>query len=425
MKKNFLKVAALLIAAMLLVVSCSQEVAPKNEDDGLVNVTLNTSVASKGLTFDGLDSLTSLTYKYYLEALWDESKVDEAVVGETGDEGKSFDGNSGFNLGHLSQGYWKVRVEALKGSKVVLSGETNQYITEGNATVTVFLNVAGTSNSSCTLSFDINVNNLAAENAGYKLYYSIEGTKYDGKDFTVSETEIVDRAQVSSAAGTTNPPAEGETNLTAEGTTNPTYVTKFTGSESGLKPGYYRVTVTLKKDSKVIGGITRGFLLIDGDEKVTLKGSVSASDFVKSTLNVITAKVSISDVTAKVGSGSNLLTTTVGDLTKGTLTCADNSNKATVVYSLTPTLNIEKNKNGVTDVSGPTYSWRVDGEEKSTSPTLTIEYTPGNRYVTCIVTYTYKYKVGESEGQFAVSAEAYTYLQVNEYVAPSNAPSNQ
>ena len=31
MKKNFLMVAALLIAVMLMVVSCTQEVAPKNE----------------------------------------------------------------------------------------------------------------------------------------------------------------------------------------------------------------------------------------------------------------------------------------------------------------------------------------------------------------------------------------------------------
>ena len=31
MKKNFLMVASLLIAAMLMVVSCTQEVAPKNE----------------------------------------------------------------------------------------------------------------------------------------------------------------------------------------------------------------------------------------------------------------------------------------------------------------------------------------------------------------------------------------------------------
>ena len=40
MKKNFLKIAALLIAAMLLVVSCSQEVkAPEN--DGLVEAKLS------------------------------------------------------------------------------------------------------------------------------------------------------------------------------------------------------------------------------------------------------------------------------------------------------------------------------------------------------------------------------------------------
>ena len=407
MKKNFLKVAALLIAAMLLVVSCSQEVAPKNEGDGLINVTLNTSVASKGLTFDGLDSLTSLTYKYYLDALWDESKVDEAIVGEKLN-GVEFTYGEPVSLGRLSQGYWKIKVEALKGSQVVLSGETNQYITEGNATVTVFLNVAGTSDSTCTLSFDINVNNLSAENAGYSLWYSIEGKSYDKETVTFGPTEITTRTQVT--------PAEGA---------DPTYVTKFEGSKDGLKPGYYRVTVTLKKDSTVIGGITRGFLLIDGDTAVTLMGSVSASDFVNSKLNVITAGVTISDVTAKVGNGNNLLTTTDGDLKKGTFTCAANSdNKATVVYSLTPSLNITEGTTGVTQVSGPTYKWMVDGVEYRDSDnneaTLTIEYTPGNRYVTCIVTYTYDYEVGESSCQFAVSAEAYTYLQVNEYVAPSN-----
>ena len=39
MKKNFLKVAALLIAAMLMVVSCTQEVAPV--DNGLVKASVN------------------------------------------------------------------------------------------------------------------------------------------------------------------------------------------------------------------------------------------------------------------------------------------------------------------------------------------------------------------------------------------------
>ena len=54
MKKNFLAIASLLIAAMLLVVSCTQEVAPV--DNGLVNVTLSTSISGKAITVSNLNS---------------------------------------------------------------------------------------------------------------------------------------------------------------------------------------------------------------------------------------------------------------------------------------------------------------------------------------------------------------------------------
>lgn len=411
MKKNFLKVAALLIAAMLLVVSCSQEVkAPENEDNGLVAVTLNTSVASKGLTFEGLDSVEGVVYTYTLDALWDDTNLDEKIIGEKSNVTIS-DINTSTKLGYLSQGYWNIKVEAKKDGKVVLSGETNQYITEGNASVTVFLNVAGTSNSTCTLSFDINVNNLSANTADYSLYYSIEGKKYNNETVTFGPTEITTKNQVAPD----------------QGTTNPTYVTKFIGSKDGLQPGYYRVTVTLKKGETVIGGITRGFLLIDGDTEVKLMGSVSASDFVNSTLNVITAGVTISDVTAIVGEGSDLLTKNENeDSYEGQLTCTSSSNTETVVYSLTHSININTNIPGVTSVSGPTYIWMVDGEVAEDSDgndaTLTINFTPGDRYVTCIVNYTYTCTVGASTAEFPVSAWAYTHLRVyeNGYVAPSN-----
>ena len=406
MKKNFLKIAALLIAAMLLVVSCSQEVkAPENDDNGPVAVTLNTSVASKGLTFGGLEALDELTYKFYLDALWDDTNLDEKIVGENVTTGKTFTGTSNIDLGYLSQGYWNIRVEAKKGETVVLSGETNQYITNNNSSVTVFLNIAGNDSSAGSkLTFNINVNDLAAGNNGYTLHYSIDGADYKGGEPAVKRGVISTKTQ------------------------NGNNITNFAGStpdNNKLKPGYYRVTVALKNGESVIGAITRGFLLIDGVTEVTINGSVSASVFEKSTLNIFTAEVNISNVTAIVkDTTTNLLPSTASSagLYASSVTCGSD-NKVTVVYSLSPNLlNIEKDKNGVTEVSGPTYSWMVDGVEKSTNPTLEIEYTPGNRYVTCIVTYTYKCKVGESEGEFPVSAEAYTYLQVyeNGYVAPSN-----
>lgn len=400
MKKNFLMVAALLIAAMLMVVSCSQEVAPKNEDNkGPVEVMLNTSVASKSLSFGNtLESASGLTYKYYLTALWDKTLSDEAVVGETTEDGEVFSVNdSGTNLGYLSQGYWKIVVKGFNAAnKEVLYGETNHYVTAGKGNITVFLNTSGDGLSTSVLKFDINVNDLADGSNGYDLYYSISGTDYERKPFTVEETKI-----------------ENKKTVTSIGDTKPTYITKFTGEKSGLKPGYYRVTVTLKNNTSVIGGITRGFLLVNGDSEVTLSGSVSASDFVKSNLKVITPSVVITSVSAKVGNGSDLLTKE-GDSYKGDVTGATEENKVSVTYSVESTFSISNNTEGVVSVGGPTYSWQIDGKEVATSKTFTQEYAPGNRHATCFVTYTYKCKVGETETEFAVTNEAYTYLTVKE-----------
>lgn len=401
MKKNFLKVAALLIAAMLLVVSCSQEVkTPENEDNGLVAVTLNTSVASKGLTFEGLESVENVEYTYTLDALWNDNGLDEKIVGEKNDVTISNINNS-IDLGYLSQGYWKIIVKGTHKvtNKVVLYGETNQYITKDKGAVTVFLNVNGDNDNTTgsILTFNIDVNDLAAGNNGYTLHYTIDGANYKGTALTTKSGDISKFS-------------------------NENNITKFKGStpdNDKLQPGYYRVTVTLKNGESVIGAITRGFLLIDGDEEVTIKGSVSASDFEESTLQVFTAKVSIDNVTAKVkDTTTDLLprTASAAGLYAGSVTCDNDDNTVTVVYSLTPSINIEQGTNGVTEVSAPKYTWMVNGvDQNNDSSTLEIGYTPGNRYVTCIVTYTYKFKVGESTGEFAVSNEAYTYLQVNEY----------
>ena len=66
MKKNFLKVAAMLIAAMLMVVSCTQEIAPVNNE--LVEARLGLAYG-KDVTVNTADGAV-ITYTYALEPQW-------------------------------------------------------------------------------------------------------------------------------------------------------------------------------------------------------------------------------------------------------------------------------------------------------------------------------------------------------------------
>lgn len=400
MKKNFLKVAALLIAAMLMVVSCSQEVVPKNEDNkDPVEVMLNTSVASKGLSFDGLDSVEDVTYTYELDALWNDGNLDEKIVGETTSP-KTLDSiEEEISLGYLSQGYWKITVVGThRNGKVVLKGETTKYITSSDKTFTVFLKNFGDSSSSTTLTFNIDVNDLAANNGGYKLKYNIDGADYAG-----------------------NSPSDSiKTGTIDERTTAGSYVSKYEGSVSGLKPGYYRVTVSLVDgENNTVGSITRGLLIINGDEAITIKGSVTASDFAKSSLVVLNPKVEISSITAKVGeNGQDIFTETINGLKKGSYTITDaKADSVEIIYTVTSSVSgitkEQMTQYGITN-KGTTYTWIDDktGETLGTSATYKPTYAPGNRYVTCIVTTTYEYNNGSSTAQYPISAEAYTYIQI-------------
>ena len=81
MKKNFLKVAALLIAAMLMVVSCTQEVAPKN--DGLVSASVNIA-DTRSLSTSG-EELGNISYQYQLKALFTKAGDNSDIVGNTGE----------------------------------------------------------------------------------------------------------------------------------------------------------------------------------------------------------------------------------------------------------------------------------------------------------------------------------------------------
>ncbi len=355
MKKNFLMVASLLIAAMLMVVSCTQEVAPKN--DGLVEVTLNTSAARSVLKYDGL-KIEDVNYMYKLAAQWTPAENQDAVVGNT--TGKEEADNEGFvnfkdednNIGYVSQGLWSVEVRGYINDKLVLSGSTQVYFNNNNKTVTVYVQpIEDAEKASLDLNIKVNDHDAtttvpSAGNEGYWIYYTIEN---------VSGTVVNNCNGIG---------------LTRGDTLDNGYRT-WSSTVSNLTPGYYRVTVTMKNGSNVVGGITKGVLLFAGDS-ASLSGSVNSMDFVEGTLDIVYPSISLvieSEGSATVGSE--------------------------VTYTATPkTDSFTKLPTGY-QVSDPTYTWYENGGEVSATTgennvnTFKKTYiTPGNKTVTCVVTYT-------------------------------------
>ena len=79
MKKNFLKIAALLVAAMLLVVSCSQEVkAPEN--NGLVEASFSVGF-DRDIKIEDFKG-TGITYVYSVTPNWDKLTTGVEPYGE-------------------------------------------------------------------------------------------------------------------------------------------------------------------------------------------------------------------------------------------------------------------------------------------------------------------------------------------------------
>ncbi|MCI6115009.1 MAG: hypothetical protein MR687_06960 [Spirochaetales bacterium] len=369
MKKNFLMVASLLIAAMLLVVSCAQEVkAPA--DNNLVEVTLNTSAARSTLNYSGFGDSNNgaITYRYKLTAQWHPESVNGAdqVVGNTTDATGAVngyislsEGTATANLGYVSQGLWEVDVIGSIGEKDVLKGTTQVYINKNNNTVNVYVKPIETAEKA-GIELDIKVNDHDASSQ-YKLVYSIE--KVDGSE----------------ATGTVGTESKGLTNLGLDKGQNldengfRSWTTKITK----MTPGYYRVTVTMMNGTSKVGGLTKGVLLFAEDANAKLSGYVNSSDFINGTLNVYYPTVSVA--------------VTAGDITAGTITIGDNTvNTYDVTYTAIPTI---AGNNSITGTT--TYTWYADGVKvtsENAESTYTAQYKqtePGYKTVTCVVKYTF------------------------------------
>lgn len=328
MKRNFMAVASLLVAAMLLMVSCAQEVkAPEN--NGLVEAKLSVGYG-RDLSVSGDTNTSGIVLKYTMSPLWNIDGASETIYGEKTTKTSFTDNGS---IGYVTPGLWKVNVfayekdKATDSDKTIFEGTANAYFSNQNSSVTVYL--APTSNQSNTLTFEITMQDLVGTagtsgDGSYKLVYSI----YDAKG---------------SAIGTE------ETELKAGTSTN--NVTTYTGTAT-LNSGFYRVNVSIYSipegedktlaDGTLVGGITKGFLL-SGGKTATVKGHIEPSDYENVTIDAFYIDVK-TKITANTVS----------------YTAEDNSNPAKATITLTVSDNgTSGNKGTIT----PSYLWYVANTE--------------------------------------------------------------
>ena len=82
MKKNFMAIASLLIAAMLLVVSCAPEANVEGKvEDGLVEAVIGLGRSAKNITITDEYANTRITYYYTMEAAWSSDDTGAPIYG--------------------------------------------------------------------------------------------------------------------------------------------------------------------------------------------------------------------------------------------------------------------------------------------------------------------------------------------------------
>ena len=379
MKKNFLKVAALLIAAMLMVVSCTQEVAPVN--NGLVDASLNVAYG-RDLSISGAAKNDDLKLRYTMTPGWidDSNDTDTIVGGKTNEELKP-DGK----LGWVTPGYWTITVNAFEGedtSNPIFSGTSSIYFTSKNNVATIYLEPAGEADYS--IEFDFKMQDL--------------GETY-GEDYVVKYTIAKNGTALTNHSDVAFVKSGDNTNevTLVSGTDRQSSYQK---TVSGLAAGYYTVTVSVYEVKDVVkndngeitskketlkGGISKGMLLA---------GTMATSEGVPSKTVVVGGHIEPSDYIA-----TNVTTYFVDVNT--TLACTTSydtaSNKATVTCKLTDNTAVNSKLSNITR----TYLWTVDGTSYTqiSNPTLdsnkvattrTQDYTvPGYKSISCRTIYSY------------------------------------
>lgn len=371
MKKNFLMVAALLIAAMLMVVSCTQEVAPKNE---LVEAKLGLAYGKdvEVTTDDG----KIITYTYQLSPMW--SGVDNATeifgnraetVVNPGTMYSVSETVSNVDMGLVTPGLWKITVKGYTDyseeskRKLVLFGENNAYFVKGTSNATVIVSPT-TSTGVGTVDISLEMQDLGKKE-------DLEKNEIKYSIYNVTKGETTKSGSLARSSSTTND------------------VYTYTALLGDVKAGYNTITFSTNDDAGN-GGIVKTFLVIPGN-KVTIRGSVSPSEFQAAKADIVTvsmdgASLSITDQRPDDNDMYSLYTNT-------NYTVVVNTNDIITTLS-------SKLPDGAT--AGPTeYKWYVNGiEETGSNESFTFKKIKAGDYT---VTCTFKYS-------FVKDQKTYTWI---------------
>ena len=397
MKKNFMAIASLLIAAMLLVVSCAPEA--KVEDDGLVNASF--SVAYGKDVVVNTNPNVKIDYTYSLTPEWNTlengvepfGKVENKPLASDKGIGDTFTVES---LGRVTPGLWKITVEGKlndEANTLVMKGSTKAYFRNAgtnvtaSTTATVYVAPVSTAGNG-KLYISIEMEDLGDDNAN-KVSYALDG-------------------------------AASSTPLTrSEDAINNVYT--YTTTHNNVASGYHYITFTV---DGYAGGVTKSFLMLPGSASTTggndveITGSVVPSKFATTgaSINVI----NIPDKVITVGSG-------VGAKEfKGT---AHYDPYIATALNVPVSIETHTNPTGLPNgisLTNPTYTWYVNGVKKDSfneaTGTITIPNEPGDYTITCIISVTYTdadnniYTIYGHETQAAV-------VRLKEEVPPTNTPS--
>ena len=394
MKKNFLAIASLLIAAMLLVVSCAPEANVEAKvEDGLVDASFGVAYG-KDVTVS-MNNAVKINYTYTLKPTW--TKLDNGVdiYGEIGDgDPKGIIGPKNIsdtfntiNLGRVTPGLWEITVVGKIGGEVVMKGVTRAYFRNAST---------GTSNNvSANKSATVYVAPVNSVDSG-KLSISIQMEDLgNGNDLDVNKIECK---------------LDGKTSVELKRNATPgnENVYTYSATKNDVTSGYHYITFTVPGYD---GGVTKSFLMLPGSgtgttetEKidVTITGSVIPSKFVDSEASIKVISLGQMNITVvdknnenKVFSGSQAPVTVTGGNVTVKIDAFD-----------TPKLPY-----GAEPVSqSVSYQWYRDGKPFGTSttePTIAIPEEPGYYNINCIATFSYtlngvQYNIYGSETQTAI-----------------------
>lgn len=348
MKKNFLKVAAMLIAAMLMVVSCTQEIAPVNNE--LVEARLGLAYG-KDVTVTVADGKV-ITYTYELAPQWSAVNNGTEIYGATkkeepinnGTTYKLSDPVTDENLGKVTPGLWKITVrgyteyvdENNKG-KLVLFGSNNAYFVNGASAATVIVSPViseGKGTVEITLEMqDLGNGNDISKNAINCTIHNVTS----GNDY----------AKTINGESVTSIPLERAKSTTKDNV----YV--YSLNLTDVKAGFNTITFTTPEVAGE-GGIVKTFLVIPGND-VEIKGSVYPSEFQtgKATIKVVNMK------------GASLTVTGAEETDKKIYELTNNKSYIISVNDSALNLNDLELPAGSTE-GKTTYTWYVNGSQVKT-----------------------------------------------------------